>query len=200
MKSDEIKTKWSVDQAHSKIGFNVTHLMAGKIKGEFRTFNANISTIGKNFATAEVIFWVKAASIMTNHVKRDRHLKSSLLLNVKKHKQITFMSNTIGRSAFNGDYDLEGELSMVGVTRDIKLNVHFNGILNDHWGHERAAFTVTGEIRRSEWGLTWNITTESGRLVISDEVTISCEVELSTKDQKELRMQLETADNDYLIL
>jgi len=200
MKSDNVKTKWSIDQAHSKIGFSVEHLMADQIKGEFKIFNASITTIGKHFATAEVIFWLKAASITTNHVKRDRHLKSRFFLDVKKHKQITFMSNTIGRSAYNGDYDLEGELSMVGVTRDIKLNVHFNGILNDHWGHERAAFTVTGEINRSEWGLTWNATTELGSLLIDDEVTILCEVELSTKDPKDLRMQLEIADNDNFML
>lgn len=197
MKANNItaKTNWSVDQENSEISFNVGHLMISFVKGEFKTFDGCISTVGKNFRTAQINFWIDTSSITTNHIKRDRHLKSSDFLDVKNHRYITFSSGTIGKSA-NGDHDLFGELTMMGVTRNIKLSVHIVGILNDHWGNERTAFVVTGKINRSDWGLTWNAATESGGLVIGDVVEIHCEVELTNKIQKVSKMQLETADEN----
>ena len=194
MKATEIasKTKWSIDQENSVISFNVRHLMISFVKGEFKTFDAYISTTGKNFSTAQINFWVDSSSITTNHVKRDWHLKSEDFLDVKNHRYITFTSNTIKRSAVNRDHELCGELTMMGITRNVTLNVRAGGILNDHWGHERAAFTVSGKINRSDWGLTWNAATESGGLVIGDEVEILCEVELTNMNKVRLGMQKET--------
>jgi len=194
MKATEIasKTKWSIDQENSLISFNVRHLMISFVKGEFKTFDACISTTGKNFSTAKINFWVDTSSITTNHVKRDRHLKSEDLLDIKNNRYITFTSCAIGRSDANCDHDLCGELTMMGITRNITLNVHAGGILNDHWGHERAAFTVSGKINRSDWGLTWNAATESGSLVIADEVEILCEVELTNTNKARSGMQQET--------
>ena len=198
MKSNEATTKtiWSVDQENSLISFNVKHLMISFVKGEFKTFDACISTTGKNFKTAQINFWIDTSSITTNHVKRDRHLKSGDFLDAKNHRYIIFTSGTIGRSAVNCDHELCGELTMMGVTRNIKLNVHIGGVLNDHWGHERAAFTISGKINRSEWGLLWNAASESGGLVIGDEVEILCEVELTNKKQKVSETQLEPS-HDY---
>jgi len=194
MESNEetTKTRWLIDQENSEISFNVRHLMITHVKGEFKTFNARIITTGNNFGTAEINFWADTSSITTNNVKRDWHLKSSDFFDIKNHRQIRFTSSHIGRSAFNGDHDLWGDLTMMGVTRSIKLSVHFGGILNDHWGYERAAFTVTGKINRSDWGLTWNTLSESGGLVISDEVAILCEVELTNKVHIEAMASMES--------
>jgi len=194
MKANEIatKTKWSIDQENSVISFNVRHLMISFVKGEFKTFDASISTSGKNFSTAQINFWVDTSSITTNHVKRDWHLKSEDFLDIKNHRYITFTSNKIGRSAVNCDHELCGELTMMGITRNVTLNVRAGGILNDHWGHERAAFTVSGKINRSDWGLTWNTANESGGFVVGDEVEILCEVELTNMNRAESGMQRET--------
>ena len=189
---ENTKTRWLIDQENSEIGFNVRHLMIAHVKGEFKTFNARITTTANNFGTAEIDFWADTSSITTNNVKRDWHLKSSDFFDIKNHRQIRFTSSHIGRSAFNGDHDLWGDLTMMGVTRSIKLSVHFGGILNDHWGYERAAFTVTGKINRSDWGLTWNTLSESGGLVISDEVAILCEVELTNKVHIEAMASMES--------
>jgi len=194
-KKGTARTKWLIDQENSEISFTVKHLLNSHVKGEFKTFDASISTIGNNFRTAQINFWIDTSSITTNHVKRDWHLKSSDFLNVKSYRYITFTSNSIGVSS-NGDYELGGELTILGITHEIKLDVHFGGELNDHWGYERAAFTVSGVINRSDWGLTWNTSTETGCLVVADEVNIQCEVELTDKDQKEKRIQLESA-RDY---
>ena len=91
----------------------------------------------------------------------------------------------------NGNHELWGELTMIGVTKNIKLNVEFGGILNDPWGNEKAGFTVTGKINRSDWGLIWNTAMEAGGFMVSEEVTISCEMELINIGQTNLKMQLE---------
>jgi len=189
------RTKWALDQANSKIGFSVANLLISHVKGEFKTFDSCISTAGNNFSTVQINFWIDTASITTNHVKRDRHLKSSDFFNVKNYRYIQFTSCVIGIADTNGEHELCGELTMLGITREIKLQVHFGGMLNDHLGNIRVAFTVTGTINRSEWGFEWNVTNETGSLVIGDEVTIQCDVELTNKSQKELRMQQEYSDN-----
>jgi len=197
METNEVatKTKWSIDQAHSEISFKVRHLMISHVKGTFKTFDASIYTIGKDFRTIEVDLWIDASSINTGDTKRDEHLKSPDFFDVEKFKQITFTSSTIEKSDEDGNHELWGELTMMGITQNIKLNLQLGGILNDPWGNERAGFTVTGKINRSNWGLTWNSPIESGGLMVSDEISISCEVELTNIGQNNLTMQLEPTTN-----
>jgi len=196
MKTDLVtaQTKWSIDQSHSEIAFKVRHLMIAHVKGTFKTFDASIYTIDKDFATAEIDLWIDAASIITNDEKRDAHLKSVDFFDVENNKQITFTSSTMGKPDAEGNSELWGELTMIGITKNVKLNIQFGGIIKDPWGNEKAGFTVTGKINRSEWGLVWNATLETGGMMVSDEVSISCEVELMNSGQKDLTMILE--DNE----
>lgn len=190
------KTKWAIDQSHSEISFKVRHLMIAHVKGSFKTFDASIYTYGKDFRTAEIDLWIDASSIQTSDEKRDKHLRSRDFLDVKNHKQITFTSSTMGSVNADGHQEVWGKLTMVGITQNVKLNVHFGGMLNDPWGNERAGFTVSTIINRSDWGLTWNTTTETGGLMVSDEIAISCEVELTKMGQKSLNMQLEPSSEE----
>jgi polyisoprenoid-binding protein YceI len=196
----ETKTKWTIDRSHSEISFKVRHLMIAHVRGTFKTFDASIYTYGKDFKTAEVDLWIDAASIQTGDEKRDKHLRSRDFFDVKKHKQITFTSSTIGPANAEGNQELWGELTMVGITQNVKLNVRFGGMLNDPWGNERAGFTVTGSINRSHWGLTWNTPTESGGIMVADEIAISCEVELTKTAQNSLEMQLEAPVENKSVL
>jgi polyisoprenoid-binding protein YceI len=189
------KTKWSIDQSHSEISFKVRHLMISHVKGGFKTFDASIYTIGKDFRTAEVDIWIDASSIYTGDEKRDEHLKSPDFFDVKKFKQITFTSSNIEKSDEEGNHEVWGELTMMGFTQNIKLNLELGGLVNDPWGKERAGFTVTGKINRSDWGLTWNSPIESGGLMVSDQISISCDIELINIGQYDLTMQLESATN-----
>ena len=184
------KTKWAIDQVHSEITFRVKHLMIAYVKGAFKKFDASIYTTAKDFITAEIDLWIDPSTITTGDARRDEHLKGADFFDVQNHKQITFTSSTIGKPGENGNRELWGELTMKGVTKKIKLNVEFGGILNDPWGNERAGFTVTGKINRSDWGLTWNTVMETGGLMVSDEVTISCEIELTNTGQIDLTMEL----------
>lgn len=194
MKPIIAQTKWSMDQAHCEIGFRVRHLMIAYVKGTFKTFDASIYTTSKDFTTAEINLWIDPSSIDTGDTKRDEHLKSADFFDVNNHKQITFTSSTIGKPDTDGNQELWGELTMIGVTKNVKLNVQFGGIIKDPWGNEKTGFTISGKIKRSDWGLIWNATIETGGLMVSDEVTISCEVELINRGQADMTMKLEQSD------
>lgn len=167
--------------------------MISHVKGTFKTFDASIYTNGKDFSTAVIDLWIDVSSINTGDAKRDMHLKSADFFDVKNHSQITFTSSTIGEQDSAGNHELWGELTMMGVTKNIKLNVEFGGIQKDPWGNEKVGFSVSGKLNRSDWGLIWNTPMESGGLVVSEEVSISCELELANLGQKDLTMELEQA-------
>ena len=119
------QTKWSIDQTHSAIDFKVKHLMISNVKGAFKLFDASIYTTLKDFTTAEIDLWIDVASVTTGDAKRDEHLRGADFFDVQKHKQITFTSSTIGKSDKDGNRELWGELTMKGITKNIKLNVQF---------------------------------------------------------------------------
>ncbi len=193
--------KWSIDQSHSEIAFKVRHLMIAHVKGSFKIFDANIYTTGKDFTTAQVDLWIDAASITTGDQKRDEHLKAPDFFDVERHKQINFTSSTIEKAGADGTHDLWGELTMRGITGNVHLKVDFGGIITDPWGNEKAGFTVTGKIKRSDWGLSWNtpLALETGGLMLGDEITISCEVELINAGKKDLIMELEPAIDKSIV-
>ncbi len=188
------QTKWAIDKIHSEIGFKVKHLMISRVKGSFTRFDANIYTYLKDFTTADIDLWIDASSISTGDEKRDEHLKSADFFDVQNHQQISFITKEIEKSNTSIEHVLWGELTMKGVTKNIKLNIEFGGIINDPWGNERAGFIVTGKINRSDWGLVWNTVLETGGVMVSEEVTISCEIELIKVDQTELTMKEESLE------
>jgi len=185
------QTRWSIDQAHCELAFKVRHLMIAHVKGTFKIFDASIYTNSTDFTTADVDLWIDPASISTGDSKRDEHLKSPEFFDVDKHKQITFTSSTIGKPGPDGIQELWGELTIIGITKNVKLNVLFGGMVKDPWGNEKAGFTISGKINRSDWGLVWNANIETGGVMVADEVMISCEIELINKGQEDMTMRLE---------
>jgi polyisoprenoid-binding protein YceI len=185
------ENKWSIDVSHSEIAFSVRHLMISRVTGLFKVFDASIYTTNKDFLTVEIDLWIDVASITTGDLKRDEHLKSSEFFDVEKHKQITFTSRTIAKEGLNGTHELWGELTMIGITKNVKLDVQFGGVVVDPYGNEKAGFSLSGKINRSDWDLSWNSPLETGGVVVSDEVTISCEIELINEGMKEQEEELE---------
>ncbi|MBC7412781.1 MAG: YceI family protein [Bacteroidia bacterium] len=190
----QTQTKWSIDSAHSTIQFKVKHLMISHLKGSFKNFDASIYTYNKDFTTAEIDLWIDASSINTGDEKRDGHLKSAEFFDVQNHKQITFTSSSIGKVDAKGNHELWGELTMLGITKNIKLDVKFGGFVKDPWSSEKAGFSVTGKINRSDWGLVWNTVIEAGGFVVGDEIILSCEIELMNLGAKDATMVLENTD------
>ncbi len=194
------ENKWSLDRSHSEISFKVRHLMITNVKGSFKTFDANIYTTGKDFTTAEIDLWIDTASITTGNADRDEHLKGVDFFDVHHHKQITFTSSTIQKADADGNHELWGELTMKGITRNVKLSVQFGGIVFDPYGNEKAGFTVSGKINRSHWELNWNTVVETTGVMVSDEISISCEIELTNLGKENLTMNLEHAADRESIL
>ena len=172
-----VKTKWGLDAAHSEIAFKVKHLMISNVKGTFKEFDASIYTTGEDFMTAEIDFWLNPASIETGAPDRDAHLKSADFFDVENHKQITFIGNTCEK-VDEDSYTLFGDLTIKGITKQIKLDVEFGGVMKDPWGNEKAGFTINGKINRKDFGLNWNAALEAGGVLVGEEIKISCEVEL----------------------
>jgi len=172
-----VKTKWGLDVAHSEVAFKVKHLMISNVKGTFKEFDASIYTTGEDFMTSEIDFWLNPASIDTGAPDRDAHLKSADFFDVENHKQITFIGNTYEK-VDEDSYTLYGDLTIKGITKQIKLDVGFGGVMKDPWGNEKAGFTINGKINRKDFGLNWNAALEAGGVLVGEEIKINCEVEL----------------------
>lgn len=174
------KTKWVLDHAHSELGFKVRHLMISNVKGEFRKFTADVTTIGDDLCTANVHAEIDPDSIYTNDEGRDKHLRSEDFFDVQAHNKIIFESTAMQKVS-DDHYELTGVLTMKGISKEIKLDVEFGGINKDPWGNHKAGFTIKGKINRKDWGLTWNVLLETGGVLVSDEIKIHGEVQFLRK-------------------
>ncbi len=170
-------TKWILDPTHSELGFKIKHLMITNISGSFKNFQAEAKTEGEDFSTAKINVTVDMASITTNNEQRDFHLRNSDFFEVEKHPELKFSSTKIEK-ADSDSFALYGELTLKGVTKPVKLNVEFSGVTKDPWGGERAGFSLTGKIKRSDWGINFNSLLETGGLALGEEVKISAEVQM----------------------
>jgi len=179
------KTKWVFDPTHTEIAFKVKHLMITNVKGIFTEYNGSIYTTGDDFSTAEIDFWINPASLETNTEQRNAHLKSADFFDIAHYKEITFTSNTIEKVDNDGSYELWGDLTIKGITKKIKLDVEFGGVVKDPWGGVRAGFTINGKVNRKDWELNWNTVLEAGGVLVGDIVNIACEVELVKNQETE---------------
>lgn len=172
------KTKWALDPSHSEISFKVKHLMITNVKGVFKDFSASVTTTGEDFTTSDIEFSLNPASVDTGAADRDNHLRSADFFDVEKYGRLSFSGKEAEKSDNTGNYILLGDLTIKDVTKPIKLNVEFAGVAKDPWGNEKAGYTLTGKIHRKEFGLNWNAALEAGGVLVSEEVTISCDVQL----------------------
>jgi polyisoprenoid-binding protein YceI len=175
------QTTWTVDQSHSKIGFNVTHMVVAEVDGSFKEFDGKVVTSAADFNGASIEFTAKTASVDTDNEKRDGHLKSDDFFNAEKFPELKFK----GKLVKEGDkYSLRGDLTLRDVTKPVTLDVTYGGTVKA-FGGEKAGFKVTGKINRQDYGLKWSKTTEAGGLVVSDEVQIVAKVELNKEVPKD---------------
>jgi len=170
-------TKWALDPIHSEVIFKIKHLMISTVTGHFKKFNLVAETATDDFNTAKKIeFTADINSIDTNNEQRNGHLKSADFFNVEQFPQLKFTEKKYDVN--DGDGTISGELTMHGITKLVTLNVEFGGIVKDPYGQTKAGFTVTGKISRKEFGLSWGTVTETGNVVLSDEVKINAEIQL----------------------
>ncbi len=168
---------WKIDPGHSEIQFRVKHLMITTVTGYFRKFDGELITETEDFnSTTSIKFTAEINSIDSNNEERDSHLKSDDFLNAEKYGQVIFVGTRY--EALNNAATLYGNLTIRGITKPVQLDVEFGGIIIDTNGWKKAGFTVNGSISRKDFDLKWNAVTESGSVVISDNVKIHAEVQL----------------------
>lgn len=170
------KSNWAVDVSHSAIDFSVKHMMIAKVKGSFHSFEAQISADPADLTTADIAFQIDLSSVDTRNGDRDAHLKSADFFDVENHPKLLFKATKIV-SKGDGEYEVTGDVTLHGVTRQETFAVTYEGAGKDPWGNEKAGFSATGSLKRSDYGLTYNAVLETGGVLIGDEVKVSIEIE-----------------------
>ena len=177
--AEQTLTKWTIDPTHSEVQFKVKHLMITTVTGRFQKFGAEIEAPGDDLSQARISFWADVDSISTGNEQRDGHLKTAEFFDLEKHPRITFESKGTKSVDHDGSWDLIGDLTINGHTKPIILGVEWGGVMKDPWGNTKAGVTISGKLSRKEWHLNWNAPLEAGGVLVSDEVRISCEVQLT---------------------
>lgn len=167
-------SNWQLDTAHTVVSFTSKHMMITKVRGIFKGVSGTIAFDEANPAGSRVEVTIPAASIETGMGPRDAHLRSADFLDADSHPTLTFASTGI---APRGDrWSISGDLTIRGVSRPVVLDAEALGVVSGMDGRRHAGFEATTKIKRSDWGLTWNVGLEAGGWLVADEVVIDLEV------------------------
>lgn len=175
-RQENMETKWTVDNMHSEIGFKVKHMMITNVSGNFSDFSADATTQGDDFSTAQFNFSAAINSINTGVADRDAHLKADDFFNAEVYPSMTFKSSEVVKKS-DDEFKLIGDLTIRDTTKKVELDVDFGGIVVDPYGQTKAGLTISGKIKRSEFGLKWSAVTEAGSIVLSDDIRLNSEIQ-----------------------
>jgi len=165
---------WNIDPVHSEVGFSVRHMMVSKVRGRFTSFSGQIVTTDdplQSSVTAEI----DLSSINTGQEQRDAHIRSADFFEVETYPTMTYKST--GVRVEDGEYVLDGELTLKGVTRNVPLRLELQGFGPDAYGGYRAGFTATGEINRRDFNVNFNAPLQNGGAVVADKIQLQLEIE-----------------------
>jgi len=172
--------KYSLDAAHSKVGFDVSHLVIASVEGRFNGVTGEIE-MGKKLEDTKITAKVDIKSVSTGNGDRDKHLMSPEFFDAEKFPEMTFVSKSISGKA--DALKIKGDLTMHGVTKAVVLDGKYAGVANDPFGNTKIAFQAKGKINRKDFGLTWSKMVEAGP-VVGDEVMIELKVEAGKPTEK----------------
>lgn len=167
--------EYTIDPAHTTIGFTARHAMVTNVKGKFLDFSGSLHLDGADPAASTASLDITMDSIDTGSADRDGHLKSSDFFKTDEFPNMTFRS-TKAEATGGDDYRITGDLTILGTTRPLTIDLEFNGAAKDPFGNERVGFEGKAEIKRSEWGLTWNAALETGGVLVSDKIKLSFDI------------------------
>ncbi len=171
---------WNVDTAHSTVGFTARHLMITKVHGHFNDFDGVVN-IAENPLDSTVAANVRLASVDTGNADRDGHLHSPDFFNTDVHPEMTLRSTSISERGAN--YVLGADLTIAGETRPVEFTLEFDGVSTDPFaGKTRAGFEAATEINRSDWGLSFNMTLDTGGVLVSEKIKIELDIQLILAD------------------
>ena len=170
------QTKWIADKSHSKIQFNVTHLVISEVAGMFKSFDINVQSSKDDFSDANIDFTADVASIYTDNDRRDAHLKSDDFFNAEKFPKMIFKGKSFKKIEGN-NFKLTGDLTIRDITKEVTLDVVYNGTVQA-WGKTVAGFKIKGAINRFDYNLKWNTLLEAGGAMVAKTVYINIDLEL----------------------
>jgi polyisoprenoid-binding protein YceI len=165
---------WNIDPVHSEVGFSVRHMMVSKVRGRFTKFSGQLVT-GDDPAASSVTAEIDLSSIDTGNEQRDGHIKSADFFEVETYPTMTYKST--GIRVEDGEYVLDGNLTLKGVTKNVPLRLELNGFGQDPYGGYRAGFTATGELNRGDFNVSFNAPMQNGGVVVGDKITLHLEIE-----------------------
>lgn len=170
--------RYTLDAGHSAVGFSVRHLMITNVRGEFEKFSGEVAYDAGRPEATRIDATIDVASINTREAKRDADLRSAIFFDAENHPRMTFVSRS-ARGAGEGCIDVVGDLTIRGTTREVTLSVRdISGPQVDMRGNTRIGATASTQIKRSDFGMTWNKALETGGVVVGEVVTITLEVSL----------------------
>jgi len=171
----ELTGRYTVDPAHTRIGFVSRHAMVTKVRGSFDEFTGTAVLDGEDPSRSSVEIVIQASSIDTRNADRDGHLRSNDFLQMEDYPEITFRSTEVTRTG-EETLDVTGDLTIKGVTRQITVPFTFEGQATDPFGNVRVGFEGSATINRKDFGITWNAALETGGVLVGDKVGLEFEV------------------------
>ena len=165
---------WAVDPSHSRVEFRVKHLGISNVRGHFARFGGTLE-VPEDLASARAYGTVETASVNTNDEGRDEHLRSPDFFEAERYPEIAFISKSISPTG-EDTFEITGELTLHGVTRDLTLQAEITGTEHDLYGNDRVALEVTGELDRRDYGITFNQALGSGNVLVSDKVKLLLDI------------------------
>jgi polyisoprenoid-binding protein YceI len=166
---------YTVDPAHSRIGFVARHAMVTKVRGSFNDFDATAVVDGEDLALSQVRVAIRTASIDTRNEQRDGHLRSNDFLDIDSYPEITFVSTAV-EPAGADVVRVTGDLTIKGVSKPVSVDFAFEGAAVDPFGNQRIGFEGSVVINRKDWGVSWNAALEAGGVLVSEKVTLEFEI------------------------
>ena len=170
-------TTWVIDTAHSDVQFKIKHLVISNVTGSFKKFEGTILKEGDDFNNAKVNFTIDVKSIDTNQAQRDGHLQSGDFFAADQYPEITYESTSFLK-VDGGNYKMNGNLTMKGVTKPVELNVEYGGSEDNGHGIIKHGFEVTGIVNRIEFGMTWNKLTDTGGLGLGENIKLIANIQV----------------------
>ena len=167
---------YTLDLAHTRIGFSARHAMVTKVRGQFNEFTGSVFLDAESPENSKVEITIKAASVDTRNADRDAHLRSNDFFAMEEFPEITFRSTRVEQASEN-EYYVTGDLTIRATTKPVTVNFQLNGSAVDPWGNFRVGFEGQTTINRKDWGVSLNAAMEAGGVLVSEKVNLEFEVE-----------------------
>ena len=173
---------WEIDPAHTSVEFSIRHMTVSNVRGTFDKVAGTVTSDETDLAKSTITATIETASVDTRNDKRDEHLRSADFFDVTKYPTMTFASKKIAKGTAAGHWDVTGDLTLHGVTKQVVLDVEGpTASVKDPMGNTRAGAHATTTIKRQDFGIVYSKTLETGGLMLGDDVTVTIDVEAVQK-------------------